>query len=263
MTQQYFYVSEEGSKVILFWSGEYTDKGELPPIYPNQKNLKPLSHCEKVLISEETEDLNLIVCDLTEQEVNYFYNIGTNPNSMLYDVLCGYKDTTGAYTYKLDKEKYPIFRVKKVYLPKSGKISGDTLFQIETTIEGKLSYTFKGQYILGFATLENNNVNSSYYMQCDMGNPNETSIDYNITCQIQISGKEEKNYNNLYILPYITQYPLDDWQPYEVILKETLQPGEDIQPDPTPTETDPEPRPTAGDNINLSFMVFALIAILF
>ena len=269
LTQQYFYVSEEGSKVILFWSDEYTNKGELPPIYPNIKNLKPLSHCEKVFISEETEDLNLIVCDLTEQEVNYFYNIGTNPNSMLYDVLCGYKDTTGAYTYKLDKEKYPIFRVKKVYLPKSGKISGDTLFQIETTIEGKLSYTFKGQYILGFATLENNNVNSSYYMQCDMGNPNETSIDYNITCQIQISGKEEKNYNNLYILPYITQYPLDDWQPYEVILKETLQPGEDIQPDPTdptptdPSPTDPDPRPTAGDNINLSFMVFTLIAILF
>ena len=101
-------------------------------------------------------------------------------------------------------------------------------------------------------------------MQCDMGNPNETSIDYNITCQIQISGKEEKNYNKLYILPYISQFPSEVWQPYEVLLKETLQPGEDIQPEPTdPTPTDPDPRPAAGDNINLSFMVFALIAILF
>ena len=243
-----FYVSEEGSKVMLYFQEEDKDKNYLPPIYSNVHSTLPLSDCRKLIIHEEAENHNLIICNLKKDEIDYFGEYKEeNNNSMVYDTLCGKKQSADTYVYKLDIEKYPVFKIKKIYLEQSGEVSAETQFNIETTIEGNISGDFTKQYFKGFASLETNNANKTYNIICDTGKPDKANIDYNITCKVQINSEEgKKRYDKVYILPYIIPYNLK--YPFEVILKQELN---------------PEPNPSGGNSLKLSFLVLSLIFFLF
>ena len=240
-----FFVSGEGSKVILYFEEEDLGKDFLPPIYANSNSPTPLSDCHRLIIKEETENIRLIVCDLKENEINYFeeYN-GKNANSMVYNVLCGQKKEANNYVYKLVKTKNPVFNIKKVHVNKSGEISYEAPFNIEANIDGNIPDNFQSQYFLGFATLEYNKVNTTYTMMCAVEKPEKNIIQHNISCAIQI-GSGIKKYNHLYILPYIIPYYMNVDSPYEVILKEILKPDDD-EPDPEPEPTDPTDTDTPG-----------------
>ena len=243
-----FYVSEEGSKVMLYFQEEDKDKNYLPPIYSNVHSTLPLSDCRKLIIHEKAENHNLIICDLKKDEIDYFDEYKEeNNNSIVYDTLCGKKQSTDTYVYKLDKEKYPVFKIKKIYLEQSGEVSAETQFKIETTIEGTISDDFTIQYFKGFASLESNSVNTTYNIICDTGKPDKTNIDYNITCKVQINSEEgKKRYDNVYILPYIIPNNLK--YPFEVILKQELK---------------PEHNPSGGNSLKLPFLALSLIFFLF
>ena len=278
-----FFVSGEGSKVILYFEEEDLGKDFLPPIYAGGDSPTPLSDCQRLIIKEEAEDIRLIVCNLKENEINYFeeYN-GKNTNSMVYNILCGQKKEANNYVYKLVKTKNPVFNVKKVHINKSGEISYEDSFNIETNIDGTIPDNFQSQYFLGFATLEYSKVNTTYTMMCVVEKPEKNIIAYNISCSIQ-TGSGTKKYNHLYILPYIIPYYMDVNSPYEVILKEILKPDDDEpDPDPEPEPTDPtdtespDPGPDPGpgpqsdstdstDNstkLKLPFMTLSFIALL-
>ena len=243
-----FFISEEGSKAILYFQEEDKDKNYLPPIYSNDHSAIPLSDCKKIIINEEEENHNLIICDLKAKEIDYFDECKEENNSpMVYDILCGKKQSANTYVYKLDKEKYPVFKIQKIYLEPSGEISGETQFNIETNIEGAISDDFANQYFMGFSSLESNNINKTYNFMCDTGKPDKANIDYNFTCNIQISNEEgKKKYDNIYILPYIIPYNLQ--YPFEVILKHEIK---------------PEPKPSGENCLKLSFIALSLIFLLF
>ena len=269
-----FFVSGEGSKVILYFEEEDLGKDFLPPIYANDKSPTPLSDCQRLIIKEETEDIRLIICQLKENEINYFDEYkDKNSNSMVYNILCGQKKEANNYVYKLDKTKHPVFNFKKVYLNKSGEISSDEGFNIEANIDGTIPDNFQTQYFFGFATLQYDKLNTTYTMMCILEKPEKNIIEYNISCSIQI-GSRVKKYNHLYILPYIIPYYMDVNSPYEVILKEILKPdGDEPDPDPEPTDSDPtdsdptdsdpspDPDPTNSTDSFSSKLKFSLITL--
>ncbi len=248
MINKKFFVSEEGSKVILHFDDEDKDKNYLPPIYSNDHSSIPLSDCKKIIIHEEAENHNLIICELKQKEIDYFDEYKEeNNNPIVYDTLCRKKQSADTYVYKLDKEKYPVFKIKKIYLEQNFEISAETQFNIETTIEGVISDDFINQNFMGFSSLESNNKNETYNIMCDTGKPDKANIDYNITCKFQISSEEgKKRYDNIYILPYIISYNLQ--YPFEVILKKEIK---------------PEPKPLSANSLKLSFMVLSLFILLF
>ena len=249
-----FFVSEEGSKAILFFQQDEVGKDYLPPIYANYKSSTPLSDCKKLIIQEESQNFNLIICTLKKEEINYFdeYN-ERNHNSMVYDILCGKKQSAENYVYKLDKTKYPVFRINKIYLEKSGEASPEKKFNIEATVEGNIPGDFKKQDFIGFSILEYNKVNITYQVNCVIDKLDIGIKEFNITCAIQVWNEERvQKYDNLYILPYIIPYNLD--YPYEVILKDIIKPEDDTKPDPLPGGF--------SNNLEISLMVLFLILFL-
>ena len=249
-----FFVSEEGSKAILFFQQDEVGKDYLPPIYANYKSSTPLSDCKKLIIKEESQNFNLIICTLKKEEINYFdeYN-ERNRNSMIYDILCGKKQSTENYVYKLDKTKYPVFRINKIYIEKSGEASPEKKFDIEATVEGNIPGDFKKQDFIGFSILEYNKVNITYQVNCVIDKLDVGIKEFNITCAIQVWNEERvQKYDNLYILPYIIPYNLD--YPYEVILKDIIKPEDGTKPDPLPGGF--------SNNLEISLMVLFLILFL-
>ena len=244
-----FFVSEEGSKVFLFFHDDDANKDFLPPIYSKNDNTHPLSNCKKSIIKIESENYNLLVCELKNEEINNFdeYNEG-NKNQMVYDILCGQKQETKTYAYKLDKTKYPIFKYKNINIDKNGEISSNTLFELVVDVEGTIPTDYKDQNFMGFTYLEKNNANTSYTMMCKTGIPNQANAEHKMTCDIQINGGETKQYDKLYILPYLI--PTKIVTPYEVILTKAIE----IKSEPKTEEF--------SQNLQLSLIMSLLIILL-
>ena len=217
-----FFVSEEGSKVFLFFQDDDANKDFLPPIYSKNGNTQPLSNCIKTIIKIENENYNLIVCELKNEEINYFdeYN-EENKNQMVFDILCGQKQETNTYAYKLDKTKYPIFRYKNINIDKSGEISSNTHIELVVDVEGNIPTDYKDQNFMGFTYLEKNNAKTYYTMMCKTGKPNQSNVEHKMTCEIKINGGETKQFDKLYILPYLIPGKIET--PYEVILNKTIE----------------------------------------
>ena len=75
--QEYF-ISNPGS-IIMFGYKPDNDDLTLPPIYPNYYNKIPLKNCTHVLLndiyeSEYEEYGYLVSCDITEDELDSFYD---------------------------------------------------------------------------------------------------------------------------------------------------------------------------------------------
>ena len=74
-------------------------------IYPNINNGLGLNNC--TIISE----MNIFIyCRIKQEEIKYFENNKNLP--LAYDILCGIREPMDAFIYKLDKTKYPVFKVK-------------------------------------------------------------------------------------------------------------------------------------------------------
>ena len=249
--EQIIYVSNEESKIVLYFNEIDTWKKYLPPIYQNVNSTKSLSKCQrKILSSDITQNQNLIICELTKEEFDLFdyYNAGTKKD-MVYDVLCGAKEGTSVYVYKLDKNKHPIFNIKSVSMEQTEKISADTILSLETIINGTISEDFKPQNFVGYSLIEYNNKNSTVLYLCNTKIPDKKTSTHNMICSFVIDKKKgELNYNNIYVLPYILPYM--PTYPFEVILKDEIKVEKKITP------------VNSSSNIKLSLFSLFVIALL-
>ena len=228
---QYFYVSEKGSKLIFPYNPNYADEEKAPFIYPYNEPNKYLSNCKRQKYYNMNTGYFFIICELTENEVLYFQENAVK--EMVYNIYCNYFDTSGTYALKLDKTKYPIFRVKSAFLEKIAQIDYNTEFSLITQIEGTISDSMDGIFI-GLAHIEYNRENSTYFIECNTGTPEDKYEKYSIVCYFNVQRTETKLYDNIYILPYF--FPYEVRNPYEVILNGIIKVSNDSSP-----ETDPAP----------------------
>ena len=113
------------------------DRNLKTQIYLNENTQNSLKNCQL----SETKllgDSYLIKCKFTQNDVDF---IGENNNneSLFYDVLCGDKQSTSAIVHKLDKTRYPTFRVKSLILPEEETVSYDFKLRMIVDIEGSVS----------------------------------------------------------------------------------------------------------------------------
>ena len=249
---QDFFVSEEGSKILFYFDDADIKKDYLPPIYANEDNTVPLSDCKKtILYNEKAENHNLVICNLKANEIDYFKGYPDVKKNLVYDIFCGYKQTTNTFAYKIDKTKYPVFKVKDINIGKVEKLSEETLITLQTILNGAISEDFEEQMFLIFTYIEFNNVNSTYVLACTTGKPNKGISEYNMTCNLQISKEEgEKDFNKLYFLPYVLPYYTS--YPYEIYMKDVIKKSKGIDPDPTSTPT------PGGISVNLKYSLMTM-----
>ena len=230
--QLYFYVSEEGSKIILYFDEEDANKDYLPPIYSNYKQSTPLSDCKrKILYNQNSGNQNLIICELKSNEIDYFDNYSeSKKNSLLYDIYCGYKEKANIYAYKYDKEQYPLFRIEKVNLEKTKKLSLQTNISLVATSDSSISQEYPGGLFMGFTYIEFNNVNETYIIQCETSIKDINASEHNFKCELEIDKGVELDYDNFYILPYTI--PVFTPFPLEVIIKGEIKKEKEIEPKP-------------------------------
>ena len=108
-----------------------------------------------------------IFCNISKSEVSYFENfIKQSDNPMFYYFLCGGKFTTKTITYILDKRRFPIFRIKKFFFPKSKTVNFDDKLKINADIEGNITNYKKGNKFYIFTNIEKYNINTTYMMEC-------------------------------------------------------------------------------------------------
>ena len=255
--EQIFFVSEEGSRINFYFDEIDAGKDYLPPIYANSKSQTPLSDCERKTFVLGQTNHNIIICSIKSNELDYFVDNYPTKDSMSYAVLCGAKEEISTYAYKLDKTKYPIFRVKDVNLEKTMNLTAETSISFAVGIEGNPS-DFNDQYFMAFADIEYDNKNETYNMMCMTGIPEKNISEKNMTCQINIAPQEgEKNFTNVYFYPYFYPYFNEYmvYSPYEIIMKDVIKKENEFYPK-------PEPKPTGSSNNLKSSLMFVLLFII-
>ena len=266
---QYLFISEKGSKIFFYYM-KYGEEGEkLNPIYPNSKTDKTLSDCHKIQINLEGEDNEFIYCNIKEEEINYFEDFSSESDSpVLFDIECGYKENSYTIVNKLDKTKFPVFKIYELILPNKKRITESDELLLTSKVEGSISY-FKNQdeMFVGFTNIEKNGVNSTFMLLCTTGIPTSIGKEYNISCFINIEKGKSLEYDDIYLLPYSLPYKIQ--YPYEIIINETIKGSSnhsDIEPDPEPQPEpgpEPEPEPDFSNFLKISVTIFILTIFLF
>ena len=229
------YVSEEGSRISLFYTNNLGNTNLKSKIYPYKGAETGLSNC-KVLPNLKFSDTSyLLHCKLTQNEVNIIEK-NTNNLDVVYNVLCGDEQRTDIFVHKLDKTKYPVFRVKNLVLPKEKKIQSDSKLTLITNIEGSIS-GMKGikDNSNGFGSLIriiSNNKYTFYQMSCLIPTPSKLQQDFEIPCSI--STENTINYDSVELTRYYS--PFTDKTPFEIIINGDIKAEEynDFYEDPEP-----------------------------
>ena len=114
---QYFFISEEGSRIAFYYDeSQNLNQEYFSPIYPSKYDEWALSDCHKVFFNLYGITTNLIYCDITKDEIDYF-NYYKDDIQLFYKVLCGLKQTTFTRVYKLNKDVSPLFRLQYLIIP--------------------------------------------------------------------------------------------------------------------------------------------------
>ena len=214
------FVSQEGSKIILYYSNDEEDKEEnIPSIYANENSTNPLSDCH--YFKHDTDEF--VYCDLKQNEVDSFDSVSTLSHSPLtYNVLCGAKEEIPVIVYKLDTTKYPIFKVKKILLPQSNTISSIKSLTLIADIEGSLSgYHATESVFYGFIDIEVNPLNLTAQIKCTLKNPRRIMKDYVFSCYVDMTEGYNVPYDNIYLHPI--NMPENVQYPYEVYIKDVIK----------------------------------------
>ena len=216
-----YYVSGEGSEITLLYSSNSQNVNSNLNIYPNENTQTSLKNC-KVSNVEIDKGYYLLKCKLTQNEVD---SIGENKKNetLVYDVLCGDKQNIGAVVHKFDKTKYPIFRVKKLVLPKEEKLGNDYYLTMIASIEGSVSgmkgLKNDGNCFSQFIRIKGNNQYEYLDMGCCAPIPENLEEDFEIGCEV-FSG-ESISYSSIEVIPYYNNFY--SISPYEVIFNDNIQ----------------------------------------
>ena len=197
------------------------DRNLKAQIYLNENTQNSLKNCQL----SETKllgDSYLIKCKFTQNDVDF---IGENNNneSLFYDVLCGDKQSTSAIVHKLDKTRYPIFRVKSLILPEEEILRNDFKLYMVVDIEGSVS-GMKGvnensNSFVGFIKIFNNNQLAYqpilFYLSI------LEKLQENLVLECSVQSDYDIEYDNVQLLPYYSN--LNSPTPFEFIIKDNIQ----------------------------------------
>ena len=215
-----YYISEEGSGVLLIYMPSTNEKS-ISKIYPNEKITTALSDCKFIDI-EIVKDNYLIYCKIKQNEINYFEYDNNLP--LAYDILCGHKERTDVIVHKLDKSKYPLFRVKQIILPQEQYIGYNSQFIILANVEGGTSgVKADDNLFVPLINIKRNNQNYIDYLLCEIKYPVTIINNFIINCTL--TGKTTNNnylpYQDIYLINYY-YYPVNVTSPFEVIIENNI-----------------------------------------
>ena len=225
-----FYVSESGSKIV-FYSRDCVDCQFFSNIYPNSKSETTLEDCHQLEVKnidyflQNYPNYYIVYCNIKEKELDYFnysYSIFSTPK-MAYDNNCGVKKELEVTIYKLDKNKYPLIRVKKLIIPNDGKIEPVSIFTLIEDIEGSIkSYgtSLNNKFNIFVNAEINKNENKTFILYCWLINI-KIMENFEINCYPTVEATNTTYFNNVYLLPYF--YPTEDLDPYDVIISKPLK----------------------------------------
>ena len=226
---QDYYVSSEGTKIIFWYQPEGVDS-HMPAIYPSYETNIPLKKCERKILNDyrDGEEL-IIICEIQKEEMDRIHEYDPEEYDYkylwTYDILCGARENTITYVYKLDNKKYSIFNIKDFYYPNEGVITGEDKLTIYADISGDISYFNKNQNFIIFINITGNFENDvkSYtsILECAIGIPKQIQSNFKIECKNDLSKKEKLYFKDIYLFPYIILYK--NAFPFEVKLNEILK----------------------------------------
>ena len=229
-TNNIYFVSEEGSRITFLFEAAGIDHN-MTNILPNKNHLKPLSDCSQSGFNKNNGQNIISYCDIDEEELNYFDDYSKeNKNSIYTQQYCGVYLPQNIIIYKLDKSKYPVFRIKHFIASYNYKsiISALLLADVEGSIsdfgENKNSF-------LTIVQTESDYHNFTNIMVCYTGNPEKIGENYAILCSLEFSTGE--TINNIYLHPYSGIMHFD--YPFEIIIDDVIKSEPFIPPAPTPT----------------------------
>ena len=216
-----YYISEDGSGILLFYENMTGEYKEIPKIYPNKNVKTSLSNC--IAIETEMDDgIFMIYCKMAQNELNYF---SQNNLPLAYDILCGSKEETASIVHILDKTRYPVFRVKGLVMPDYHSLEFSTNFFILADIEGSISgfrgKDYENNFII-FINVENNNKIKNHYLYCEIPNPSSLEKNFEIECYFMKENDGRRvSYSNIYLTPYFTI--VEAKNPFEIILDNNIK----------------------------------------
>ena len=213
-----YYISEKGSGILLCYYTENDDYRLVSNIYPNENIETALSNC--TIISEKIEEnYTYIYCRIKQEEIKYFAD---NPDLPLtYDLLCGAKEPTFAFVNKLDKSKYPVFKVKYFILPEEDCIRDECKFIIVANIEGSISEFTEGNEFLSIININSNGNTTSEYIKCEIPLPSKIQDNYELSCEILFEMGNNTESDSFYLTPYYMIYNLTS--PFEIFIENNIK----------------------------------------
>ena len=214
----FLFVSQEGSKIMLFYSSNGGDNRYFSPIYANENTTNALSDCKYF----KFDIMEFVYCDIKQKEVDYFDDFSKlSYTPLVHNVLCGVKEESNVIVYKLDLTKYPVFKIKSLVLPKEKTINSKSVLTGIADIEGSLSgFNSVKNIFYGFIDIESQGINSTYMISCEINNP-RTIANYLFNCYVDIYEGIEKSYDNIYLYPF--NIPVQADYPYEIFIKEKIK----------------------------------------
>lgn len=250
------FVSEKGSRITFFLKTEDIEKNITPIKANNQHNI-PLKNCttiKSITFTINRKEYILSYCEIDEDELDYFYYYpDKNSSSMLLRRECGYFHYQNIYTYRLDKNKYPVFRIKHFIASHNYQSTLTALLLAD--VEGSISeYAENKNNFYVLVGVETNNKVQISLMICPTGNPKKIGENYAILCSSEFT--TEDKINSMYLLPLYGILQSD--YPFEIIIKDIMESEDFIPPTPTPT---PMPTPSIGKYLELSFTLILFFAL--
>ena len=222
---QYFFISEEKDRITFYYESENLNQNDFSPIYPSEDDERALSDCHKVYFNLNGEDTNLIYCDLTKDEIDYFTYYNNKDNSLVYKYLCGLKTTTYTMVFKLNKNVSPLFRIQNLIIPSKSIITNYDKFIIVSTVEGKSSFESNEIFDV-LINFEKNGNNKTYLLECSTGIP-KIGSNYRMDCFLNVDKDISLQYDNIYLLPFNFPYRIS--KIYQIIINDTIK-GSTVEP---------------------------------
>ena len=217
------YVSEMGSRILLAYDPPIGAE-DPPAIYPNENTDDSLKYCDIIYFAGQYG----ILCELDEDELNYFNNEETN-SPLAYDLLCGKRENMDVSIHQLDKTKYPVIRVTQFILPSSDikKLNKfNNIFTIIADIEGSVSGITEDNHFTIFIQVKRGVHYNDMSIYCEIPNEIKITNDFEIKCILEdedfLSQNDYYNYyDDVFLLPYYS--PEYYSEPFEVIINEKLK----------------------------------------
>ena len=216
-----FYVSESDSKIML--RHENIDDDFISKIYPNKNSNNYLKDCRPISLEENNAGFTQIfVCNIKSEELAYFENAGDDSDYYLYyDVLCGDREYIPTIVKRLDKSKYPVFKITSLVLKNESVIDPYENFKIKANIEGSLSQfnNEKNNSFVVNAEVTYKGVKKRYFGTCFLNNPTRIQTNFDMPCRFY--GNNTINYDSITLSPYY--YPRKKGDPFEIYISNSIK----------------------------------------